>query len=71
MSHTQYYLYLWLVALIVGVSCYNVGYDFASKDYARPTEYRCHEEVVYKWTGSYWYKLDQSCKTDKQIQGTI
>ncbi len=70
MTSAQEYIAVLLTAIVVGVSCYNIGYDLALKDHVQPTKYRCHEEVVYRWTGSYWDKMGQACKTDKQLQGT-
>jgi len=64
----SYYICL-LSCFVVGMTAYNIGYLFAQDKYEITTKFICREEIVYKWTGSYWYKLDQSCKTDEQMKG--
>jgi hypothetical protein len=64
----SYYIGL-LSCFVVGMVAYNVGYLHAQERYQVTTKFLCHEEVVYKWTGSYWYKLGESCKTEAQMKG--
>jgi hypothetical protein len=67
--YTPEYLIGAAVCIVVGVTSYQVGYAHAQEIYQQNTKYRCHEEVVYKWTGSYWDKLGQPCKTEAQMKG--
>ncbi len=67
--YTPEYLIGVAACILVGVTSYQVGYTHAQETYQVSTKFKCHEEVVYKWTGSYWYKLGESCKTEAQMKG--
>jgi hypothetical protein len=69
LSSTPEYAINLVAFFIIAVSAYNVGYLHAQDKHQTTTKFLCHEEVVYKWTGSYWDKLGQSCKTEAQMKG--
>lgn len=61
---------VWLCWFIIfGLVGYEIGYGSAKEKYQLSTKFICHEEVVYKWTGSYWHKLGDPCKTEAQMKG--
>jgi hypothetical protein len=69
MTEASAHYYIGLVCCFVfGATGYNVGYMSAQETYQVTTKYRCHNEVVYRWTGGYWDKLGQACKTDEQMK---
>ena len=68
-DYTPGYMIGLAACIVVGVTSYQFGYGHAQEIYQQNTKYRCHEEVVYKWTGSYWDKLGQPCKTEAQMKG--
>lgn len=65
------YIRFWISLFFGGIAVYmsyDFGYMAARETYQVSTKFRCHQEIVYRWTGAYWEKLSQPCKTDEQMQ---
>lgn len=61
--------WLWLMVVIpIGYTTYDFGYMTAQEKHQVSPKFRCHQEVVYRWTGGYWEKLGLACKTDEQMK---
>ena len=57
-----------LGCVFIAYGSYSLGYMDGRDDYQVKINYRCHDEVVYRWTGNYWDNMKQPCKTDDQIK---
>ena len=61
---------IWLCwVAFFGWTGYELGYEHARDRYRETIKYRCHDEVVYRWSGGYWEKIDKSCKSEEQMKG--
>lgn len=71
MSYSDFKYYIALImCFVICLVAYDIGYLNAQEKYQTNIKYRCHDEIVYKWTSGYWEKLNQACKSEIQLKET-